>query len=737
MNYLLHKKAIAGRVTVLFALTMLIAMCTSNVMANPLKVYILAGQSNMVGHAKITTFDYMATDPVTAPILQEMQTADGTPRVCDKVWISSIEGAKNGKLTVGYGGEKNGPKIGPEFTFGIYMQKIVNEPILIIKTAWGGKSLHTDFRSPNGGAYEFNKKQLEFYVKQGKNIDQIKAEKAKATGHYYRLMMEHVKSVLKDPKKVCPAYDPSQGYELAGFVWFQGWNDMCDSRTYPDRKNPGGYDMYSTLLAQFIRDVRQDLSAPKMPFVIGVMGVGGERDQPEYFRKAMAAPAALPEFKGNVSVVLTEKYWDPVLGELAGRWDKVKAKSRALSKDKSLSKAQQKAALDKFKAEVYTPKETEMRAKGTSNAGYHYLGAAKILAQIGKAFAEALDDMADGTSGPSVSDRPAIAKFTNTYPANGKVKVFILAGQSNMVGFGQLTGKPGTMETYVQSHPKVYGHLVDKNGKHVVRDDVWIVNLSYKDAEKQGWLTTGYGASEGHIGPEYGFGFAVGDYFEDPVLLIKSAWGGRSLHTNFLSPSSKAYPAPHKDGDTGFQYAEVLRHVKVITGDMKKYYPDYTGQGYELVGFGWHQGWNDRIDQKAVDVYEKNMVNFIKDIRKDLGIKKMPFVIANTGMGGWNIPDKAPYKKKVEKHMAAQLAPADPQKYPEFKGNVAGVETRDFQRPREESPSGQDYHWYRNWETLYLIGKGMGDSMVELVSGNVPVATVHSGTGDTQGARAR
>jgi len=267
------------------------------------------------------------------------------------------------------------------------------------------------------------------------------------------------------------------------------------------------------------------------------------------------------------------------------------------------------------------------------------------------------------------------------------------------------------MEACLKNNPKDYKHLVDKNGKPVVRNDVWVVNLSYK--EQQGWLTTGYGSSEGYIGPEYGFGFAVGDYYEDPVLLIKSAWGGRSLHTNFLSPSSKEYPAPKADGDTGFQYAEVIRHVKEITGDLKRYYPHYTGKGFEIVGFGWHQGWNDRIDQKAVDAYEKNMENFIRDIRKDLGREKLPFVIANTGMGGWKIVGN--YKAKVEKLMVAQLALADAKKYPEFKGNVAGVETRDFWREREVSPSKQDFHWNRNWETLYLIGKGMGEAMVGML----------------------
>jgi len=302
---------------------------------------------------------------------------------------------------------------------------------------------------------------------------------------------------------------------------------------------------------------------------------------------------------------------------------------------------------------------------------------------------------------------------TRPVPANGKVKVFVLAGQSNMVGFGQLEGGPGTMEWHLAQNPEAYGHLVDAEGAPAVRDDVWIVNLSYD--EQKGWLTTGYGANQDHIGPEYAFGFVAGDYYEDPVLLIKSAWGGRSLAHNFLSPSSADDPPPEKDGDMGFQYAEILRHVREITSNLERYFPDYDGGGYEIVGFAWHQGWNDRINAEAVNAYEANMANFIRDIRKDLGIPDLPFVIANTGMGGWTIPEEARYKQRVEKLMDDQLALADPERHPEFAGTVAGVETRDFQRTPEESPSGQGFHWLRNWETFYLIGKNMGDAMVELL----------------------
>ena len=131
----------------------------AKVASRPLKVFILAGQSNMQGHATVSTFDSLADDPKTAPLLKEMRGPDGKPKVCEKVWISSVGclgdcysdlNEQKGKLTVGFGAS-NDVKIGPEFTFGLTMEKVLGEPILIIKTSWGGRSLHTDFRPPARG----------------------------------------------------------------------------------------------------------------------------------------------------------------------------------------------------------------------------------------------------------------------------------------------------------------------------------------------------------------------------------------------------------------------------------------------------------------------------------------------------------------------------------------------------------------------------------------------------------
>ena len=392
----------------LFSLLALLGFSFS-LSAKPLKVYLLVGQSNMQGHAAERTLKHLGMDPKTAPLLKAIRNADGTAKTHDQIWISSIDtseepGVKEGKLTVGYGAGGRDPKIGPELTFGITMQQHVGEPILLIKTSWGGKSLHTDFRPLSAGPYVFNEKQIENFKKRGKNLAEVRKEKIKSTGVYYRLMLGHIQKVLGDIKAVYPQYNAKEGHELAGFVWFQGWNDMVDGGTYPTRGQPGSYDAYSKNLAHFIRDVRKDLKAPKLPFVIGVMGAGGPiakygPEQKRYagihgeFRKAMAAPIKFPEFKGNVTAVFTENYWDGQLSELVDRRGKINAKRRELSKDQSLNREQRDKAIAEFSAKLFTKEELKVLELGVSNAAYHYLGSSKILGQIGKAFADALAAM--------------------------------------------------------------------------------------------------------------------------------------------------------------------------------------------------------------------------------------------------------------------------------------------------------------------------------------------------------
>lgn len=282
------------------------------------------------------------------------------------------------------------------------------------------------------------------------------------------------------------------------------------------------------------------------------------------------------------------------------------------------------------------------------------------------------------------------------------VKVFILAGQSNMEGHGIIKADPnrngglGSLE-YVAKNPtsdQKLKALLNQNGTWKTRDDVWIQYF-----ERKGKLTVGYGVREDCIGPELGFGTVVGDSFTDPILLIKLSWGGKSLAVDFRPPSS--------GGTVGPFYTNVVNGVRDAIANLNTNFPELKGRTPQIVGFGWHQGWNDRIDDGFVREYEQNMVNFIKDVRKDLRTPNLPFVIAETGMGGTEETNP-----RALELMEAQAAVSQK---PEFKSNVAFVGTRSFWRPPSESPSNQGYHWNSNGETYFLIGDAMGRAMTNLI----------------------
>lgn len=296
--------------------------------------------------------------------------------------------------------------------------------------------------------------------------------------------------------------------------------------------------------------------------------------------------------------------------------------------------------------------------------------------------------------------------FLTTYAlpaqADGEVKVFILAGQSNMAGAGQVDANPehnegrGSLEWLVHdpSTADRFRHLIDDDGQWVARGDVQVWFL-----DRKGDLAPGFGGSETTIGPELGFGWVVGEAIEEPVLLIKLAWGGKSLGVDFRPPSS--------GGEVGTYYTEIITQTQEVLREAETLFPQLADHEFVLTGFGWHQGWNDRVNQSLNDEYEQNMANFIRDIRRDLEAPDLPFVIAETGMHG---PEET--HPRALSLMAAQAAVAE---YEEFQGNVAFVGTRNFYRPPEESPSGQGYHWNSNAETYYLIGEGMGEAMLRLL----------------------
>lgn len=299
------------------------------------------------------------------------------------------------------------------------------------------------------------------------------------------------------------------------------------------------------------------------------------------------------------------------------------------------------------------------------------------------------------------------------------VQVFILAGQSNMEGQGIIAANParnegrGTLEwllTNPETAPR-FSRLRHVDGRWAQRDDVWI---SYLD--RQGPLTVGYGAKADRIGPELGFGWVMGDSLEAPVLLIKCAWGGKSLAVDFRPPSSGRIPyslGEKQDAElaadpdrVGKYYRETLTRVRSDLEQIRQRVPGSDGR-YEIRGFGWHQGWNDRINDKFNAEYAANLANLIRDLRRELKVPQMPFVIAETGMNG---PDET-----HPRALSLMKAQASVFEQDEFRGNTAFVGTRSYWRPQEQSPSNQGYHWNTNAETYYLIGHAMGEAMKPLM----------------------
>ncbi len=330
---------------------------------------------------------------------------------------------------------------------------------------------------------------------------------------------------------------------------------------------------------------------------------------------------------------------------------------------------------------------------------------------------------------------------TNGGKADQPVKVFILAGQSNMEGKA-----PNALLEHQATDAKTSGlfsHL-RKEGKWIVRDDVFI-----KFLDRKGPLTVGYG-SPGRTGVELEFGTVMGDHFQEPVLLIKAAWGGHALYKHFRSPSA-GYPAAevlqmeldraqenikknnqkNKKNDPlptledikktyGSSYRNVLAEVKDVTDNYATMFPALKGEKLELAGFVWFQGWNDQYG--AQDEYESNMKHFIRDMRKDLHAPKLPFVIGVMGQNG-----SKPATGAMRTIQRAQLAMND---VPEFRGTVKAIRTDVLidKTAEELYPAwrknmeqwklvGGDhgYHYLGSAIWFNRIGKAMGEAMVELL----------------------
>ncbi len=318
-------------------------------------------------------------------------------------------------------------------------------------------------------------------------------------------------------------------------------------------------------------------------------------------------------------------------------------------------------------------------------------------------------------------------------PANQSkpVKVYILLGQSNMLGFGKVgpVETKGTLEYLVKTENK-YPHLVDAENKWTVRQDVRHVFVMQRgdnmEIPRNEWLTP-----KDTFGPELGFGHVVGFLHDEPVLLLKACIGNRSLGWDLLPPGSERFEfegkiyAGYKDTSpswdkgaepksvpwyAGKQYDDDIGNAKKVLANIADYYPEYQGQGYEVAGFVWWQGHKDQNPAHA-SRYEQNLVRLIKTLRQDFNAPNAKFVLATIAFGGDKLAGDGLTIAQAQLAVSGETG-----RYPEFQGNVKAIDARPFWRDASVSPNArQDYHYYHNAETYYEVGDALGRAMAELL----------------------
>jgi hypothetical protein len=202
------------------------------------------------------------------------------------------------------------------------------------------------------------------------------------------------------------------------------------------------------------------------------------------------------------------------------------------------------------------------------------------------------------------------------------VRIFLLSGQSNMVGHG-------SKEPVTALRPDLL----------LPRNDVWTVGASLPAKPLQG-------GGEGNLGIDLTFGNVLGDKLDEPVLLLKAAWDGTSLWVDFRPPSAVA----KRGGEIGGRYTEMMSTYARVLQNLDLYMPELAGRKFEISGFVWFQGEADanRGTKEVWAEYEANMKDLIHDIRTSFGVPEMPAVIIqinNGNAGGWHLVREA--QKKV------------------------------------------------------------------------------------------
>ncbi|MBP86643.1 MAG: sialate O-acetylesterase [Planctomycetaceae bacterium] len=311
------------------------------------------------------------------------------------------------------------------------------------------------------------------------------------------------------------------------------------------------------------------------------------------------------------------------------------------------------------------------------------------------------------------------------------VQVYILLGQSNMLGFGKIAGadNPGMLE-HATKKEKLYPYLIDDEGNWTERKDVRNVRVMGSGLGGMRLFNNEWMTIKGRaIGPEIGIGHYVGHATDAPVMILKSCIGNRALGWDLLPPGSEGFEFTDAKGVTwihprykgtperwekgtepkeiswyaGMQYDGDTARAKKVLAELDKYYPG--AKEYEVAGFFWWQGDRDSRSAALSSRYEKNLVHLIKQLRKDFNAPNAKFVCATLGQTKKGSTDNG---GKILDAMFAVDGKSG--KYPEFKGDVATV----YSHPLSKGGSSGG-HYGGNAETYMNVGEAMGKAMVELL----------------------
>lgn len=293
---------------------------------------------------------------------------------------------------------------------------------------------------------------------------------------------------------------------------------------------------------------------------------------------------------------------------------------------------------------------------------------------------------------------------TRQEKSKSKVRVFILAGQSNMVGYGKIDDSendPGSLVDVIQNDIDGTWSEIGEENKWKTLEDTYLYFANAGDTIRSN-ITVGQGANSNLIGPELMFAHQLDEYYDDPVVIIKTAWGGKSLAEDFRPPSA--------GGTTGEFYNSMIEIVNEVTQNLNTEFPEIGVSDFELTGFAWFQGWNDGASDDFLNEYESNLYHLVNDVRSDLDSPDLPVVIANSGHGGFKISnDLWVQDMQTIVSVAQENVGCNDSIYG---GRVGFVETKQFYLDEAQSPDNSIHHFHNNALTFLQIGKGLGDEMI-------------------------